>query len=124
MNQPYTKKPPQGVSLIEWESEHIIDRLMKLQPAPTHPELPVEERFLVDQSTLFGLPRCKQAASCASYRRQSAHTSSRAEAVRARRPRKANRGLALGKNRLHFGRNGDQVCNLVVEANFLICRCY
>ncbi len=49
MNQSYAKKPPQGVSLIEWESEHIIDRLMKLQPAPTHAELPVEERFLVDR---------------------------------------------------------------------------
>ena len=49
MNQTHTKKPPQGVSLIQWEANHIVDRLINLDVPPPRPELPVEERLLVDR---------------------------------------------------------------------------
>lgn len=49
MSQSYPKKPPQGVSLAEWEAEHIIDRLMDLDKRPTPPQLRIEERLLVDR---------------------------------------------------------------------------
>jgi|SRR6185437_16419453 len=49
MNQPYAKKPPQSVSRLEWEAEHILERIMKNQPPPAQPELSIEERFLVDR---------------------------------------------------------------------------
>lgn len=49
MTQPYAKKPPQGLRRDEWEAEHIVDGLINPQKHSALPELPIEERLLIDR---------------------------------------------------------------------------